>query len=172
MWYTVCMNKHTNYSKLKIQAIKLRKLGKSYSVISKKINTSKSTLSYWLKNIRLKPEHRKKLYSRQIGILNKGARSQKIRRQKEVDSIIQKAVLEIKHPISLDSFKLAGAFLYWGEGGKTRMFNITNSDPELILFMVKWLDKIFKIPPSQLTARLNIYPQQNEKKIKKLIFIF
>jgi len=32
--------------------------------------------------------------------------------------------------------------------------------------MVRWLNKIFKIKPQQLTARLNIYPQQNEKKIK------
>lgn len=60
-----------------------------------------------------------------------------------------------------------GASLYWAEGSKGKMCNITNSDPRLVLFMVRWIEKIFKIPAENLKARLNIYPQQNELKIKK-----
>jgi hypothetical protein len=44
---------------------------------------------------------------------------------------------------------------------------ITNSDPNMIFLMVKWIEKIFKIKPKNLKARLNIYKQQNEKEIIK-----
>jgi len=33
--------------------------------------------------------------------------------------------------------------------------------------MVRWLEKIFKIPPKELKAWLNIYPQQNDSEIKQ-----
>jgi hypothetical protein len=42
----------------------------------------------------------------------------------------------------------------------------TNSDPHLILFFVRWVDLIFKIPAHTLKGRLNIYPQQDEKALK------
>ena len=35
------------------------------------------------------------------------------------------------------------------------------------MFWIKWVEKIFKIPPYKLTVRLNIYPQQSERNIKK-----
>ncbi|HEY4505270.1 MAG TPA: recombinase family protein [Candidatus Paceibacterota bacterium] len=53
------------------------------------------------------------------------------------------------------------------ETSKKTMFDMTNSDPYLILFWIKWLNRIFKIPTIELKAWLNIYPQQNEKHIKK-----
>jgi len=53
------MKDKKNYLKLKQSAVKLRQKGKSYSEISKKINISKSTLSYWLKGIFLKPQFKK-----------------------------------------------------------------------------------------------------------------
>lgn len=156
-----------NYSILKIKAIQLRKRGFSYNEIKKDIQVSKSTLSYWLKSVSLKAEHRKRLYTKQIDILSRGPKSIKARRAKEVGLIIQRAKNEIKRPISLDSLLLMGTCLYWAEGSKKKMCEFTNSDPYLILFFVKWLEKIFKVKPENLKARLNIYSQQNEDKIKK-----
>lgn len=60
-----------------------------------------------------------------------------------------------------------GAALYWGEGSKGNKLQVTNSDPVLILFVVHWIEKVFGIPPQQLKAKLNIYPQQNELLIKR-----
>ena len=65
------------------------------------------------------------------------------------------------------AYKLFGAALYWAEGSKTSHFSITNSDPYLILFMVKWFKKVFQVEPDQLRASLNIYSQQNERELKK-----
>ncbi len=156
-----------NYQKLKSEAIKLRKQGLSYNEIKKKINVSKSTLSLWLKAVSLKPEQRKLLYTKQVLILARGPQSQKERRLKEINKIIKEAEKEIQLPLSFEAYRLMGAALYWAEGSKTVHFAITNSDPHFILFMVRWLRKVFGIVPRSLKAKLNIYPQQNESEIKQ-----
>lgn len=153
-------------SDLKNKAIRLRKKGLSYREIGKDVNVSKSTLSAWLKNIALSDDHRKRLYTKQILYLSKGSSSQKERRTREIDDIISKAEKEINPHMSLNTLQLMGAALYWAEGTKNNMFELTNSDPHLILFFVRWMYQIFQMPPQSLKARLNIYPQQNENQIK------
>ena len=74
---------------------------------------------------------------------------------------------EIKLPLSFETYRFIGAALYWAEGDKTKGFQIANSDPYLILFMVKWFETVFGVSPKNLKAWLNIYPQQNERKIKQ-----
>ena len=148
-------------------AIKLRYQGKSYNEIRQRIPVAKSTLSLWLKDVPLKAAHRKRLYTKQIAILSRGAHSQRERRIQEITQIIQKAKSEITRPISPETLRLFGAGLYWSEGSKTRDFEITNSDPYFIAFMVQWFGFVFGVPATLLTARLNIYPQQDEVKIKK-----
>ncbi|KKP42922.1 MAG: hypothetical protein UR46_C0018G0006 [Parcubacteria group bacterium GW2011_GWA1_33_6] len=156
-----------NYNTLKVRAILLRKNGASYGTIKKELNISKSTLSYWLKDIPIKEKYRKRFYTNQILNLSKGAQSQKERRVREVTEIIKNASKEVSKSISLESYRLFGAALYWAEGNKKNGLCVTNSDPYLILFMVKWFEKIFSLMSKNLKARLNIYPQQNELEIKK-----
>lgn len=67
----------------------------------------------------------------------------------------------------METYRLFGAALYWAEGTKKGGLVFTNSDPHLILFMIKWLEKIFAIKPSSLKAYLNIYSQQNDRLTKK-----
>jgi hypothetical protein len=165
MGYTSSMNK--GYKKLKNKAILLRKQGLSYGSIAKKLGISKSTASSWLYTIKLKPEQQKILCSNQVKHLNTGENSQRNRRAREIENIIQEAKSEINSHISLESYRLFGVALYWAEGSKTKMFNMTNSDPHLIMFWIKWLEKIFNIKPITLKARLNIYPQQSESDIKR-----
>lgn len=157
----------TKYKTSRNRAVGLRRRGLSYNEIKKEIGIAKSTLSSWLKGVKLKPEHQKRLYTKQIEILSRGPQSQKERRQREVEKIITKAEKEIKLPLSRDTLRLVGAALYWAEGSKGKLMQITNSDPHLILFVVNWIKAMFGISPKELKARLNIYPQQNETKIKK-----
>ena len=175
MIYTTCSSAYLcdiirgmkNYHTLKINAIELRKKGLSYGEIKRKIRVSKSTLSYWLKDVPLKEEYKKRFYTNKILNLARGSKSQRERRLREIDEIIKKAKKEISNSISLESYRLFGAALYWSEGNKKNGLAITNSDPYLILFIVKWFEKIFNIEPKNLKARLNIYHQQNELEIKK-----
>ncbi len=152
---------------LQKEAIRLRRKGLSYNEIRKEINVAKSSLSLWLKHIELKPEHKARLYTKHIQFLNLGSQSQKERRAREVTGIIKNAEEEIKCPLSIDAYRLMGAALYWAEGSKNGLCQVTNSDPRLICFMVKWIGKMFNITPENLKARLNIYPQQSERQIKK-----
>ncbi len=158
-----------DYSQLKKKAIALRKQGLSYSEIQGRLDSavSKSTLSLWLKSVLLKPEHRKRLYTKQIQILSLGSQSQRERRQREINEIIERAKKEIHTPLSQETYRFFGAALYWAEGGKTKNFEITNSDPSLIAFIVKWFNDIFGVAPNNLKAHLNLYPQQNENDIKR-----
>ena len=152
---------------LKRQAINLRKRGLSYLEINRKIGVSKSTLSYWLKDIKLSPEHRQRLYTKEIRYLSFGAQSQRERRKREIEQIITKGMGEVNMPLDQQAFRLFGAALYWAEGRKSNIFEVTNSDPHLILFMVEWFVKVFQVSRKKLKARLNIYPQQKERDIKK-----
>lgn len=152
---------------MQARAIRLRKKGLSYSEICKQVPVSKSSLSLWLKNVRLSPEHRARLYTKQIEILARGTPSQVERRKKEIASIIEQARKEVECPLQFETFRLLGAALYWAEGSKTQNFEITNSDPLLIAFMAQWFEKVFAIPPVTLKAHLNMYPQQNERDLKK-----
>ena len=155
-----------NYANLKSKALILRKKGLSYGEIRKEVKVSKSTLSIWLKSVKLKSWDRARLYTKQIEILSRNSKSIKERRAKEVDNIIETAQNEIILPIPNDTLRLMGACLYWAEGSKKKMCEFTNSDPSLILFFTRWLKQIFKIAPADLKARLNIYPQQSELEIK------
>lgn len=148
------------------KAIELRKKGLSYSEIRKEIPVAKSSLSLWLKNIPLSAEHRRRLYTKRVELLARGPNSQRERRKRELDKIIQGAREEIKLPISDEAFRLMGAALYWAEGSKYGKFELTNSDPKLVLFMVEWMERTFGVPRYTYRAGLNIYPQQNEKRVK------
>ncbi|RJQ34693.1 hypothetical protein C4568_02075 [Candidatus Parcubacteria bacterium] len=114
---------------LRREAIRLRKQGLSYNEIKSKINVSKSSLSFWLKDIPLSDADRTRLYSKQIAILARGPNSQKERRKRQVEKIMDAAKHEISKPLSRESILFLGAALYWAEGSKTRGFEITNSDP-------------------------------------------
>jgi|SRR3989344_795279 len=151
----------------KKMAIKLRRKGLSYNEIRQYVKVAKSSLSLWLKDIELKPEHRERLYTKKIQVLNLGTKSQKERREREIQGIIDLAEQEVVFPLSEDTYRLMGAALYWAEGSKTGLCEVTNSDPHVIVFMVEWIKKMFGINPKDLKARLNIYPQQDDNKIKK-----
>jgi len=152
---------------LKLKAIELRKKGLSYGEIKKNVNVAKSTLSLWLKTVPLTPEQRKRFYTARILNLVRGRSSQRERRKREIAKIIGEAKKEIQLPLSLETYQLLGAVLYWAEGKKTKHFAITNSDPHFVIFMVRWFKKIFGVNPQDLKAQLNIYPQQNELELKK-----
>jgi DNA-binding CsgD family transcriptional regulator len=154
-------------SKLKLKAIELRKKGLSYREIGEKLSVTKSTIRFWCMNVRLRPEDKKRLYTRQVLLMARGPKSQKERRKREIIKIVKGAEKEIRFPVSFEAYRLFGAGLYWAEGNKTGGFEITNSDPYFILFMVKWFEKILNVNPSRLKAKLNIYSQQDDLKLKK-----
>jgi len=161
------MKEDKNYPKLKRQAITLRKKGWSYGEISKELSISKSTVRLWCVDVLLNKKDKDRLYTKQVMLLARGSQSQRERRKREIAKIVKEAEKEIQSPLFWDAYQLFGAALYWAEGSKTKHFSVCNSDPHFILFMVNWFERVFGVPPKLLKVHLNIYPQQNEQKIKK-----
>lgn len=150
---------------LKEKARDLRKKGLSYKEIIQKVPVCKSTISLWCRDIELTDKQLARigsLYDRQC----KGARANQLKRQKEIKQIKKEAKKEI-NTLGYHSFKIAGAMLYWAEGSKSNGVAVTNSDPELIRFMMKWFRKICKISNERFKAHLHLHTGLNEEKAKK-----
>jgi len=147
-----------------------RKQGLSYDEILQKVPVAKSSVSLWCQGVKLTPKQKHILKKRWIENLRKlakfGPRAIKVGRERKINKIREAARQEI-HPLTPYEFKIAGAMLYWAEGSKNEGVEVTNSDPKLIKFMVRWLKETCGITSERLSARLNIHANQNDKKIKK-----
>ena len=152
-----------DYLLIKEKVRKLRKGGKSYSEIIAKHTISKGTISLWCKDIKLTSSQIKLLGSR-YDIQLRGAKANQMKRRKEVEEIQKIAKKEIGKPTT-EEFKIAGAMLYWAEGNKTNHFGMTNSNPKMIKFMIKWFQQFLDIEPKHLKAYLHLHAGQNVSKI-------
>lgn len=146
--------------KEKIRAITLRKLGKSYSEIRKKVKASKGTLSLWLRDIKLTPAQEKRLYvTLRRRNAYRGAKIQQKRRKERTRQIINEAEKEVKYLFS-NSLFLSGLMLYWAEGDKSderEVVKFSNSDPAMIKFIMKWFRDICKVPEKKFRIGLHIH---------------
>lgn len=129
------------------KAIALRITGKSYNEIAKDLGVWKSSLSYWLKNIKLSEEA--------IEILKKKSNYPKekfkdwnIQRHKKAQTENKKYLNNFSKKIKFISNRellLIGAALYWGEGYKNQIkgcgqyVSFCNSDPNMVKIFMNFL---------------------------------
>ena len=145
--------------KEKIRAIQLRKQGKSYSEILKKISVSRSTISLWLQNIKLTRKQKNILLRGRQKSRYAGAKAQQKKRIEKTKHIIDKAKKEIKKSYKNPLF-LSGLMLYWAEGDKSEVaetVKFSNSDPVMIQLMMKWFRKICKVSEKKFRIALHIH---------------
>src|SRR3989338_4021404 len=124
----------------KIKALAMRKKGMSYSAIKEKLGISKSTLSYWLSDMPLSREQINVLRAhspQRIERYRNTMREKREVRMKDMYAVVSK---EIGKFTTRELF-IAGFFLYWAEGGKTKRCNITlsNTDPSMLRFYIIWV---------------------------------
>ena len=144
----------------------LRKKGWSYNEIQRKLATSKGNISLWCRDIELTPKQKEQLGKKYLTAPRLGGLANHQKREKEIYEVRESAVKEI---ILLDSeaFRIAGTMLYWAEGAKTNSVSISNSDPKMIKFMMRWFEQIFNLQPERLKASLHIHYGNDESRIKK-----
>ena len=142
----------------KNKAIELRNKGKSYSEISQELKVGKSTLSGWLKTIVLSDELRNKISSRRPQWVENYKRAVKIRNDLKMNNLIGKTKIDFGS-LTIRDWELAGAFLYWGEGEKGRgsAISISNTNPDIVLFAINWLERCFGIDRSNMKFYLHLY---------------
>ena len=147
----------------------MRKAGKSYSEIRKKIKVSKGTLSLWLGNVKLTSDQKKRLY---VTLRQKNAyRLAKINQNKRIKKskkIISEAKQETRSLFKNCLF-VPGLMLYWAEGDKSDIreeVKFSNSDPMLIKFMMRWFRELCKVPEDKFRIALHIHKLHCRKNIE------
>lgn len=155
--------------KEKIKAISLREKGRSFNEIRKKIKVSKSTLSLWLKDVKLTSKQKQRLY---VTLRQKNAyRLAKMNQDKKetrIKVIVGQAKKEIKRLIKNPLF-LAGLMLYCAEGDKSDLREVvkfSNSDPILIKFIMRWFREVCHVPEEKFKICLHIYELHCRKNIE------
>jgi len=146
----------------KNKALRLRKEGKSINEIAAKLNIAKSTVSSWCRNIQLGPEQIKRLAKRQESGSYKGRMKflERLRKEriKEVVLLRKQGIKEIGKLSRRDLF-IGGVAMYWSEGvtslGKDEV-SFSNSDPKMVLFILKWFKEICGILNNQFAIQIRI----------------
>ncbi|NTV41462.1 MAG: hypothetical protein HGA61_04300 [Candidatus Moranbacteria bacterium] len=150
--------------KEKEQAIELRKKGKSYTQIGKILKIPKSTLSYWLRDVKLSKNAQailaKRSYEKSTQALIKRNKEQTVLAKRRSIEIRNNAKKEFGTLVKRKLF-LSGVNLYWAEGykkgaygSKWKSVDFANSDPEMILLMMKFFLRECEIPVEKIKAQL------------------
>ncbi len=143
-------------SKEKNQALRLREQGKSLQEISDKLGISKSTISFWCRDVELSPEQILRLHKKASKAAYKGAQVQYNQRIERIKEGRRVGRAQIKR-LSQRDLLLVGLGLYWGEGTKkTRQVRVSNSEPEVIRIMIKWFRQVWDIEPARFALRIGI----------------
>ena len=150
------------------KAILLRKEGMSYSQIKKNLKLSKSTLSLWLRDYPLSKQRIRELRDlneKRIERFRMTFKKKKEVKLKEIYKSQKKLIL----PFSDKELFLSGLLLYWGEGVKSRMneVSVSNNDPSVIRFFLYWLNRILKIPKDKIKVYLHLYNNMDITKEKE-----
>ncbi|TSC85340.1 MAG: hypothetical protein G01um101416_920 [Microgenomates group bacterium Gr01-1014_16] len=159
-------------SALRLEAIRLRKQGKSVRDIAKKIGVAKSSASLWVRDIILTLDQAEKLNSNSVkGRLRGGLKGALIQKQARMKREVLARKLEQEEFPHLTNreIRIAGLCLYWAEGTKkSRSIVFCNSDPDMIIFFIKWLKTTFNISQVELKCAVGINEahKQRETKVK------
>ena len=152
-------------------AIEMRKRGCSYSEIENRLHIPKSTLSYWLKNIKLTPEQVKKLNEKRTKTAKANALKKISRTLRMIEEVKISSSQDVKK-ISKKELWLMGIVLYWKNGNKTNLkkgVHFSSSDPDMIKLFLKWLRDIGGIRDEEIRFDIFIKGNRKSKNIGKII---
>lgn len=155
--------------KEKEAALLLRKNGESIQKIAERLKVSKSTVSLWCRNIVLRKEQIKRLVENQQAGSYKGRiNAAEIKRQARIQ---EERVLKIKGikeigKINKRDLFIAGIAMYLSEGytspNETRV-GFINSDPKIILLMLRWFKEICQISKEKIILSIRINKNQKNR---------
>lgn len=145
--------------------LKLLKNGFSYNEIKSKLNVAKSTLNNWFSQL---PEKEKnKIKELRIDNWRKSIEEYQRKRRQETlkkEEIIQKIAAKKIKNLSKNDLLLVGISLYWAEGTKNNRWQLqfSNSDPEMIRFMVRFFQKICGIEKNKFYLQMILHKNIKE----------
>lgn len=147
---------------LRLKARELRNQGLSIRDIALQLKVSKSSVSYWVRDIILTVEQLEKLRRSELSGWEKGRlKSRQIKKEKRERLLLTFIRNGVEHFSYLNKkeFFIVGLALYWAEGGKSsrnRRVEFCNSDPRMIKFLILWLKECFEVESTNLRAVVGI----------------
>ena len=157
-------------SKEKQLARKLREEGLSINEITNSLNTSKSSVSLWVRDIELTKSQREKLSKKgfRIDVIEKRRKVRLENEKAKRQIIIDKASKEIKK-ISKKNLFLIGIALYWAEGGKTErgLVRLSNGDPEVIKIAMNFFRNVCDVPEEKFRGYIHIHPHLDVRRAER-----
>lgn len=144
----------------KEQARVLRKKGYSINQIIKETDSSKASISLWVRDIVL-TQAQKNIISfrgRSVESIEKRRISRLFNEDKKRQIVINEAKKDFTS-ISPDQLKLIGIILYLGEGGKTgrNTVRMANSDPLVIKIMMRFFKEVCNVPKNKFRASIHTF---------------
>lgn len=145
----------------KAMAIRLRKAGYTYREILEKVPVSKSSISLWLQYMPLTDAEKSILKHRRKEGVTRGriraAAALHKKREERDSALLENAKTEYLKYRENPLFH-AGISLYWAEGSKrNNAFCFVNSDAEMMILMLTWMEKFLNIRKEDVRARLYIH---------------
>lgn len=147
----------------------MRKRGFSYSEIQSSIQISKSTLSSWLREVKLSDFQLERLQKKRNEIARRNA-------QKRIFDLAHK-ITEIKNSaaenigaISKRELWLMGLMLFWQDKKNKKALQFTSADPQTILFFLKWLRDIGKIKENEMGFDIFISKEKKEEIHRAVVY--
>ncbi len=150
-------------------ALEMRQRGFSYSEIEQRLGIPKSTLNFWLKEIKLTPEQNEKLRKRQIEALKKSSSRRKEKFEQSIVTIQNLSSKEIAK-ISQRELWLMGVMLYWRErlgDDLSRGVRFSSTDPTLLKLFLKWLREIGQITEDEIAFDIFVHRKSGQLIAKK-----
>lgn len=146
----------------KKKAINLRSGGLSYSQITEKLGIKKGTLSGWLNSYPLPPDKLKIINERRMINYRETRRKRREEKYRKIYLIEKENIL----PLSKRDLFIAGLFLYWGEGGKTKIndISVSNTDPAVLKFFIHWAVRYMDFPKEKIRATIHLYKDMDVNK--------
>lgn len=149
--------------KKKQKAIDLRRQGISMGEIAKLLNVAKSSVSYWVRDIKLSSFQLKTLNTNghSVEAIEKRRTARIGNTKRRRDLIMNKAIAEIKQ-LQSDPLWCIGVALYWGEGGKTQQTaRLSNSDPVVIKIIMQFFRQYGHALENSFRAHVHTFSQKN-----------
>ncbi len=154
----------------KQKAIRLRKKGRSMKSIAKELGVAKSSISIWVRHIKLTQKQLLSLTEngQRKNVVEKRRHTRISNEQAKREKVMFSAGKDIK-TISEKELRLIGLCLYWGEGGKTNhgVARVSNSDPTLIKTMMRFFREICLVKEKRFRGHIHTYSHLNAKVAEK-----
>jgi transcriptional regulator with XRE-family HTH domain len=131
--------------------------------IAQRLGVSKSSVSYWVRDVELTSQQHEALramnpaYNRQLN----GSRTNAARHRANRVAAQERGRVLARQ---CDPLHLAGCMLYWAEGSRSRnQIRFTNSDPEMVRLFAIFLRECFDVCDADICVTCNLFPDHVER---------